>query len=799
MTWRNIRLIFQREIRDQLRDRRTIFMVAVLPFLLYPLVGMTFFQVAQFMGEKPCRVLVIGASRELQPRLFAEAGFAPELFRAPSEARLIEVDFQTLTSAAGTRDAAVAARQMANEVLRSLRYDAVLYFPDDFAARLRQYRQSLQQRLAENRPIGSRLSLTTGNGNSAAAAGSGEVAQRPAETAEITRGSPVHATATVKRDPKTQHVQGGSPGEISGNGRLDPPTIPSPAVYYSTASDRSQAAYARVLEVLSRWLKRVGEENLQQVGLPPEVAAPFAIEGYDAAEATGFEGAATWAKIFPVLLVVWALTGAFYPAVDLCAGEKERGTLETLLSSPARRGEIVLGKLAAITLFSMVTAVLNLLSMGLTGWLAFGHLPEFAAPPVSSVIWLVVALLPTSLMFSSLALGIAAFARSSKEGQYYLMPLLIGTLPLVGVPIARGLELDLGRAVVPVMGLVLLLKVAIEGQIAEAARYVLPVAGVTLGCCYFAVRWAVQQFNSEDVLFRETERFELAAWLRHVLRQRPVPTAMAALVCALLILLARFVLSQVLTRFWGALNLPQQAVVSQLVVVLIPALTMTFLFARDVRQTLLLRLPSWKALLGAVALAVLLHPAFFWFEHAVVEVYPLDPALGEYLQQIISDRQDLGTLLLVLALLPAICEELAYRGFILSGLRSQLRASHAVLFSALFFALGHSIVQQSVVAFAAGLILGILALRTGSLLPCVAYHLVHNGLGVLEGQLSQTVFFQSPGLQSLMVWTEQGAAFRTSVIVFGLLAAGIVLNWMTPLAELKDTWLGGPEEDASDG
>ena len=77
--------------------------------------------------------------------------------------------------------------------------------------------------------------------------------------------------------------------------------------------------------------------------------------------------AALWSKILPFLLLIWALTGAFYPAVDLCAGEKERGTLETLLSSPAERIEIVWGKLLTVMLFSVVTAVLNMLSMGITG------------------------------------------------------------------------------------------------------------------------------------------------------------------------------------------------------------------------------------------------------------------------------------------------------------------------------------------------------------------------------------------------------------------------------------------------
>ena len=76
------------------------------------------------------------------------------------------------------------------------------------------------------------------------------------------------------------------------------------------------------------------------------------------------------------MLLLWAMTGAFYPAVDLCAGEKERGTLETLLSSPAERSEIVLGKLLTIMAFSMVTAALNLVSVGVTGWLIFRQMRE---------------------------------------------------------------------------------------------------------------------------------------------------------------------------------------------------------------------------------------------------------------------------------------------------------------------------------------------------------------------------------------------------------------------------------------
>ena len=70
-------------------------------------------------------------------------------------------------------------------------------------------------------------------------------------------------------------------------------------------------------------------------------------------------GGNIWSRLFPFLLVMMSLTGAFYPAVDLCAGEKERGTMETLLISPASRAEIVLGKFLTVMLASVMTALLE--------------------------------------------------------------------------------------------------------------------------------------------------------------------------------------------------------------------------------------------------------------------------------------------------------------------------------------------------------------------------------------------------------------------------------------------------------
>ena len=158
-----------------------------------------------------------------------------------------------------------------------------------------------------------------------------------------------------------------------------------------------------------------------------------------------------------------------------------------------------------------------------------------------ALFWLVLALVPISALFSALSLAIAAFARSSKEGQYYLMPLLMISLPLMMLPMLPAAELDLGSALIPLTGLMLLLRALIEGQYWEALRFSLPVVGVTAVCCLLAIRWAIDQFNNESVLFRESERFGLGLWLRHLVRDREdMPTAGEAMLCGVLLLVIRF-------------------------------------------------------------------------------------------------------------------------------------------------------------------------------------------------------------------------------------------------------------------
>ena len=477
-------------------------------------------------------------------------------------------------------------------------------------------------------------------------------------------------------------------------------------------------------------------------------------------------------------MFVWALTGAFYPAIDLCAGEKERGTLETLLASPARRSEIVSGKLLTVISFSLFTAVLNLIGMSVTASMVLGQLEGLAPgggmslslPPFSAMLWILVALVPMAALFSALSLACAAYARSTKQGQYYFMPLFLGAMPLMLMPMSPGVELNLGNSFVPVMGLVLLLRTLIEGQTALALAHLLPAVFTTAICCWLATRWAVSQFNQESVLFRETERFSLRGWLASTFRKtEPTPTATAAMICVAGVFLMQFAFRQAVT-FWppevasfGYFSMTH--VLNQALCIAGPALLVAVLLCKDLRASLMLRRSvAPYTILLAVALAVVLNPAGQLLAVGIERAYPLSEEMAqeiEGLSAMLDGSPSILVTLLLLAALPALCEEIAFRGVVLQGLRKSLGDAGAVVISSALFGAAHLLLQQSLAAAIVGAVIGMLAIRSGSLWCCMAFHATYNSLSLLTDKL------QGP-------LSEKLAAFGLDRIVFQEIEPGLV-------------------------
>ena len=210
--------------------------------------------------------------------------------------------------------------------------------------------------------------------------------------------------------------------------------------------------------------------------------------------------------ILPYMLIPFCFLGALYPAIDLGAGEKERGTLETLLLAPVPRSRIVLGKFLVVFTTGVVAALLTVVGLG--AWLAIegpalgGDMGEVLRTIGALDLGLVaVMLLPTTAMFAALLLCISIYAKSFKEAQSYAAPLnILVILPAV-FAMLPGVELDWTWAMVPVTNVALAIKELVKGTIDYTVLVAILGSSTAVAA---ALLWATTKwFERESVLFRQ--------------------------------------------------------------------------------------------------------------------------------------------------------------------------------------------------------------------------------------------------------------------------------------------------------
>ena len=721
MRWSNIKWIFLREIRDQLRDRRTIFAILVLPVLMYPLMGMMFLQITQFVQEHPTKILLTGTDfLPADPPLLEGDNFS-SVYSDQQDRSLLE-----LTIEPRSRPGVESGTAETEKLIQSGKYNLVVDFPEDFSRQLEQFYKQV---------------------------------------------------------------------DVARNSQEDGPkvVIPSPQIYVDSTDDKSGIALRRVQKVLRQWREEIIERVFTAGNMPLAASRPFELAEVDVAREES-RRVAVWSQLVPYLILLWSLVGAFYPAIDLCAGEKERGTMETLLSSPAGRGEIVAGKLLTIMSFSSTTSLLNLASIGFTGLFITTQMAsvspdvsqQFSAPPWITLLWMLVILIPVSLFFSGLTLAVASFARSTKEGQYYLAPLMLISLPLLTLTMLPSVDLTLGTSLIPITGAMLLLEALLEAEYALALQYALPVLGMTFFCCFLSIRWAIYQFNSESVLFRDSERWSLRLWLRQLVRQRgDYPGMGAALTCALVILVLRFFANFIVPSSENWQSFFSFNIVAQVLTIALPAMALAVFLSRRPGRALRLSVPPLGMLPLVILLAACLHPAMVMLGEWIQQLYPLSPASVQMQEKMagLFEGAPLLAVFLFVAVTPAICEELAFRGFIQTSLEQRLKPITAILLTSFFFAVTHGILQQSLNAFFGGIVIGLIAWRTGSLLPCMLYHLTHNGiLAFLATATVTKESYQQSALQQFLLesagdgktYTYSSAATWIGLALAVVLAAVLV-------------------------
>lgn len=274
-------------------------------------------------------------------------------------------------------------------------------------------------------------------------------------------------------------------------------------LYFKSTEDLN-ITRGRLRPLINDFEKRLISDRFMKLNLDEKIVEAIHIEEHDIASMKERIGK-TIGGFLPYLFVLFCFLGCMYPAIDLGAGEKERGTLETLLSSPASRFQIVMGKFSVVVLAGILAAAISILGL----FIAVRQVKEL--PPelldvvlgileFKSIAMVLSLLLPLSIFFAACMLSLSIFAKSFKEAQSIITPLNIVVILPVFLALLPGIELNARTALIPILNVSLASKEIIAGTIApgllaEVYISLIVLAGLSL---YGCKRW----FEREETMFR---------------------------------------------------------------------------------------------------------------------------------------------------------------------------------------------------------------------------------------------------------------------------------------------------------
>lgn len=274
-------------------------------------------------------------------------------------------------------------------------------------------------------------------------------------------------------------------------------------VYYKS-SDLMSKAKNRINNALDIYKNEVVSERLSEFNVDKGLLEPLDIINKDISTKKETIGKAVGGLI-PYMLVIFIFLGAMYPAIDLGAGEKERGSLETLLSSPATKFEITVGKLMVVSLAGMVSGLISVIGISVPFYF-IGNIPDQIKSTVIEIISpfiivsVIILMIPIAIFFASMLLSISFYARSFKEAQSLMGPLNIIIIVPLMLTLGPGIEIDHITALIPLINVGLLTKEILAGS--AQPIYFIETLSSLLFFAAIGIRFSVYWFNKENTIFR---------------------------------------------------------------------------------------------------------------------------------------------------------------------------------------------------------------------------------------------------------------------------------------------------------
>jgi sodium transport system permease protein len=443
--------------------------------------------------------------------------------------------------------------------------------------------------------------------------------------------------------------------------------------------------------------------------------------------------------VLPLILLLMTVTGGVYPAIDLTAGERERNTLETLISLPVPRFRLLLAKFAAVVLVTLLTGIMNLIAMSVTLYVL--QLDKALLGPNGFTLGLatklMLALSAFALFYSALLLMLTSSARSFKEAQAYLIPLLMLSIGPGMVILLPGWKLSAATSVVPLINVLLLSKQFLEGTPIDVLLVISTVV-TTMLYAVAALSLAAQIFGADAVAVGS--RGSLIDLLRPASHRNPTPSLSFAMLGLAMLFPAYFVASGLLNRLAEEISFSSRILFSAVLTIILFALYPIGLLLWErvpIRHGLSLRLPAWSYWLAAIFLGVSAWP---WIFEIIVTLQSVGGLAGidlskfEVVEKLLLSWQQVPLPLIILGLgvAPGVCEECFFRGFLFNGLKKHMRGVSTIILTAIAFGLFHVVLaggaapERVLPSTLMGLLLGWLRWRSASLLPGIILHAIHN-------------------------------------------------------------------------
>lgn len=501
---------------------------------------------------------------------------------------------------------------------------------------------------------------------------------------------------------------------------------------YLSAKDRSSTAVSALNDAFELYREELTKEKIEDAGLDSEVMLnPIRYEQEDYSTTEESVGNLI-GSMMPFLIVTVILLGAIYPAIDVTAGEKERGTLETLLTLPITNFEMIMSKFLAVSCIACVSAVLNVFSMG--GAMAFLVSSSLSSAAnmnieihyetfIPGILFTIVVMMFFALLVTAVCMCTCVFAKNFKEANNYVTPVMLIFMFGSYAAMIPDLELTAQTAAIPIVNVALL----VEGLFQFHYNYGLFAIVLFSNVAYslLAIMILGKIYNSEAVLFSEGLSSVKLFTKRSEMKEKQMPGFGDVVLLLCIVLLLIFYVGTFAQLKFGFAGVAVQ----QLIILLCPLVYAWYMKA-DKKQLFSIQIIKPLPLAGSVLIGI---AAFVGALILGALLMPVFPESAEGLTQLddMLVNQPVYLLVLVVALMPAIGEELLFRGFVMGTLKKRCRPVVAIVVTTLIFAAYHMSLIKMFTIGIVGLGLTLVTYKTGSIAASVCVHFMNNLLSVL--------------------------------------------------------------------